>query len=144
LPYKETAFHILFSAISLQSCSIKIFLYIESSPKESIKMFIAFFDSFKISSGDKGSMFSIKYLYSIRNNFAIIYNGFDNTVKNKLLEKFKKIKTSENNIDLYIFMNDIEEKKEDKIFKNESFKDFEKLFARTLEIFTEDNIDILV
>lgn len=107
-------------------------------------MFIAFFDSFKISSGDKGSMFSIKYLYSIRNNFAIIYNGFDNTVKNKLLEKFKKIKTSENNIDLYIFMNDIEEKKEDKIFKNESFKDFEKLFARTLEIFTEDNIDILV
>ena len=75
-------------------------------------MFIAFFDSFKTSSGDKGSMFSIKYLYSIRNNFAIIYNGFDNTVKNKLLEKFKKIKTSENNIDLYLFMNDIEEKKE--------------------------------
>ena len=45
-------------------------------------------------------MFSIKYLYSIRNNFAIIYSGSNDSIKKTLLEKFKIIK--KNYKDLYI------------------------------------------
>jgi hypothetical protein len=119
-------------------------LYTESSPKESINIFIALFDSFTISSGDKGSMFSIKYLYSIRNNFAIIYSGSNDSIKKTLLEKFKIIKKNYKDLNLYLFINNIVQNDDEMIFNYEQFKEYENLFPKKLEVFNTSCIDNIV
>lgn len=60
-----------------------------SFPSESQKDLIASSDSFMISPSLRPSMFSIKYLYSIKSNFAILYRGSDRKIVEKILQESK-------------------------------------------------------
>ena len=87
-------------------------------------------------------MFSIKYLYEIRNKFAFIYSGEDLNKLNSIVLYFNKTKENNKEIDLYLFVsdtliNDIERQKN--IIKVSEFDNMKLNFPK---YFVLDGFDI--
>lgn len=72
-----------------------------SAPKESQNNFNPSSDSFMISLSLRFSMFSIKYLYSVRGNFAILYRGTDKKI---IEETIKQAEMYKEQVNISIFV----------------------------------------
>lgn len=78
-------------------------------------------------------MYSIRYLYHIRNNFAIIYRGFDKDLLESLKNFFHEQKNKKD-INLFLFINDDNLDEKNNIYHANMFSEMRHNFAKYLEI----------
>lgn len=74
-------------------------------------------------------MFSIKYLYQIKNNFAILYSGEDQNI----IEKLYSIKNEYSDLNIFLFIKNIKFNNNN-IYKYEKFVSLNHMFAKYYEI----------
>lgn len=86
-------------------------------------------------------MFSINYLYSIRNNFAIIYSGIDAELKINLLHKFRTISGKYSDMNIHLFILGGAELSEANVHDYSKFVEMKNMFPKYFEVYKDEGLD---
>lgn len=86
-------------------------------------------------------MFSINYLYSIRNNFAIIYSGIDIELRKSILCKFRNISPQYPDINLHLFIPGGGEPTDKNIHDYSKFAEMKNMFPKHFNVYKYESLD---
>jgi len=86
-------------------------------------------------------MFSIDYLYQIRNNFAIIYGGINIKIIEDLKIFHEKAKKTNKDLNLFLFIKNTTNSIDDNIYNYNHFDQMKEMFIMHYEFTSNEKIE---